>query len=54
MQVFVRRSDLTLRADEAVAVMMSLEDSTPITPDMLRPDFSLFSLATTAATFRRG
>ena len=48
MQVFVRRSDLTLRTDEAVAVMMSLEDMTPITPDMLRPDFSLFSLATTA------
>ena len=48
MQVFVRRSDLTLKADEAVAVMMSFEDSTPITEDMWRQGFTLFSLASSA------
>jgi hypothetical protein len=45
MQVFVRRSSLTLAANETVPVMGFYEDSTAITPEMQRPDFALLSLA---------
>lgn len=48
MQVFVRRSDLTLATGEAVPVMGYYEDSAAITPQMQRPGFTLLSLATTA------
>jgi len=44
MQVFVRRSALTLATDEAVPVMAYYEDSVEITADMQRPEFATLSL----------
>lgn len=46
MQVFVRRSSLTLTADEAVSVMGYFDDAATLPPAMLRrTDFTLLSLA---------
>lgn len=44
MQVFVRRSSLTLAANEAVDVMMYFEDSVILPPETQRPDFTLLKL----------
>jgi hypothetical protein len=48
MQVFVRRSSLTLAADETVRVMAFYDDGVAITPAMQRPELTLLSLAANA------
>jgi hypothetical protein len=48
MQVFVRRSDLSRKPEEAMTVMGFYEDATTITPEMGRPEFVILSLPATA------
>jgi hypothetical protein len=48
MQALVRRSDLTLKPDEAVPVMMYFEDSATLAPGVCRPEWSILSLAPSA------
>lgn len=49
MRVFVRRSSLTLAADEAAQVMAYFDDAATISPEMTkRPDFAVLSLPASA------
>jgi hypothetical protein len=44
MRFFVRRSSLTLDANEAVTVIAYFDDAAPIAKDMLRPELAMLSL----------